>query len=167
MRGGLPHSEIFGSQGAPASPKLIAGCHVLHRLSVPRHPPNALLIRSRTRSIPMRRHTFQMSENRSQMSDSAFCLICVIRYGNPLIRTHTVVQADGREQRTKIPEASALRASHPLQDPYSIRQLTPLPHRTAIGPAHRRLPKPSSRFQEPDAGEQMPDDRHRSRTPQQ
>jgi hypothetical protein len=50
-----------------------------------------------------------------------------------------------------MPEASALRASHPLQDPYSIRQLTPLPHRTAIGPAHRRLPKPSSRFQEPDA----------------
>lgn len=39
---GLPHSEIFGSKIAPISPKLIAGCHVLHRLSVPRHPPNAL-----------------------------------------------------------------------------------------------------------------------------
>ena len=42
-RGGFPHSEIFGSKSAPLSPKLIARCYVLHRLSVPRHPPNALL----------------------------------------------------------------------------------------------------------------------------
>jgi hypothetical protein len=41
--GGLPHSEIPGSQGALASPGLIAECHVLHRLLLPRHPPNALL----------------------------------------------------------------------------------------------------------------------------
>jgi hypothetical protein len=51
-RGGLPHSEIFGSQGAPPSPKLFAGCHVLRRLSVPRHPPNALTYRSRTSRSP-------------------------------------------------------------------------------------------------------------------
>ena len=41
--GGFPHSEIPGSKRAPNSPGLIAECHVLHRLSVPRHPPNALL----------------------------------------------------------------------------------------------------------------------------
>ena len=40
---GLPHSDIFGSPSAPNSPKLFAGCHVLHRLSMPRHPPYALL----------------------------------------------------------------------------------------------------------------------------
>ena len=40
--GGLPHSEISGSKLARSSPKLIAACYVLHRLSVPRHPPNAL-----------------------------------------------------------------------------------------------------------------------------
>ena len=40
--GGLPHSEIHGSKGARPSPQLFAACHVLHRLSVPRHPPNAL-----------------------------------------------------------------------------------------------------------------------------
>ncbi len=39
---GFPHSEIFGSKVAPTSPKLIAECHVFHRLSMPRHPPNAL-----------------------------------------------------------------------------------------------------------------------------
>ena len=40
--GGLPHSEIRGSTSARLSPRLIAACHVLHRLSVPRHPPDAL-----------------------------------------------------------------------------------------------------------------------------
>ena len=40
--GGFPHSEIHGSKGARPSPRLIAACHVLHRLSVPRHPPDAL-----------------------------------------------------------------------------------------------------------------------------
>ena len=34
--GGLPHSEISGSKLARSSPKLIAACYVLHRLSVPR-----------------------------------------------------------------------------------------------------------------------------------
>ena len=39
---GLPHSEIPGSKSARNSPGLIAACYVLHRLLVPRHPPNAL-----------------------------------------------------------------------------------------------------------------------------
>ena len=43
LGGGFPHSEIAGSQGALASPALIAECHVLHRLLPPRHPPDALL----------------------------------------------------------------------------------------------------------------------------
>src|SRR5271156_3984587 len=40
---GLPHSDIHGSTPARGSPWLFAACHVLHRLLVPRHPPNALL----------------------------------------------------------------------------------------------------------------------------
>ena len=47
--GGLPHSEIPGSTIARISPGLFAACRVLHRLSVPRHPPDALLSRSITR----------------------------------------------------------------------------------------------------------------------
>ena len=43
-KGGFPHSDISGSKAAPASPELFAGCHVLHRLSTPRHPPDALVI---------------------------------------------------------------------------------------------------------------------------
>jgi hypothetical protein len=44
LPGGLPHSDIHGSTPARGSPWLFAACHVLHRLLVPRHPPNALLI---------------------------------------------------------------------------------------------------------------------------
>ena len=42
-KGGFPHSEMSGSMGARASPDLIAACHVLHRLSMPRHPSEALM----------------------------------------------------------------------------------------------------------------------------
>ena len=40
--GVLPHSEISGSTLICSSPKLIAACHVLHRLLMPRHSPCAL-----------------------------------------------------------------------------------------------------------------------------
>ena len=43
LAGGFPHSEIPGSKPVRGSPELIAAYYVLHRLSTPRHPPNALL----------------------------------------------------------------------------------------------------------------------------
>ena len=43
LSGGLPHSEIRGSKPILGSPQLIAEYHVLHRLLLPRHSPNALL----------------------------------------------------------------------------------------------------------------------------
>ena len=39
----FPHSEISGSLDMCSSPKLFAAYHVFHRLSVPRHPPCALV----------------------------------------------------------------------------------------------------------------------------
>jgi hypothetical protein len=55
VEGGLPHSEIPGSKLVRSSPRLIAAYHVLHRLSAPRHPPNALktLDRSHDRCPPL------------------------------------------------------------------------------------------------------------------
>ncbi len=52
---GFPHSEISGSTAICASPKLIAACHVLHRLLMPRHSPCALI--SLTYSPPSNRKT--------------------------------------------------------------------------------------------------------------
>ena len=39
---GFPHSDIPGSMDICSSPRLFAACHVLLRLSVPRHSPYAL-----------------------------------------------------------------------------------------------------------------------------
>ena len=39
---GLPHSDICGSKDICSSPQLIAACHVLLRLLMPRHSPCAL-----------------------------------------------------------------------------------------------------------------------------
>ena len=39
---GFPHSEIRGSKLMCSSPRLIAACHVLRRLLMPRHSPCAL-----------------------------------------------------------------------------------------------------------------------------
>ena len=39
---GFPHSEIHGSRPICGSPWLIAACHVLLRLLMPRHSPYAL-----------------------------------------------------------------------------------------------------------------------------
>ena len=48
--GGFTHSEIAGSKLAHSSPTLIAACHVLHRLYMPRHSPDALTSRLRVRT---------------------------------------------------------------------------------------------------------------------
>jgi hypothetical protein len=50
--GGLPHSDTPGSTSARLSPGLFAACRVLHRLSVPRHPPDALVFRLIPRRQP-------------------------------------------------------------------------------------------------------------------
>ncbi len=47
---GLPHSEIAGSKVVSTYPALIAGCRVLHRLPVPRHPSCALSNLTKNRS---------------------------------------------------------------------------------------------------------------------
>ena len=58
LSGGLPHSEIQGLTPILGSPWLIAEYHVLHRLLLPRHPPNALLaldlIQKKTGSFALR-----------------------------------------------------------------------------------------------------------------
>ena len=43
LKWGFPHSDIPGSKPIGGSSGLNAAYHVLHRLSVPRHPPDALL----------------------------------------------------------------------------------------------------------------------------
>ena len=58
-RFGLPHSEIPGSKDVCSSPRLIAACHVLHRLHVPRHSPYAL--NNFTKVVSLRNATTSIS----------------------------------------------------------------------------------------------------------
>ncbi len=73
-RTGLPHSEISGFTVVCTYPKLIAAYHVLHRLSVPRHPPCALnnltknllpisIGRLHEKSLRSLHHNIQLSKN--------------------------------------------------------------------------------------------------------
>ena len=58
-RGGLPHSDIFGSKLVCSSPGLFAACHVLHRLLAPRHSPytlSSLTIRNSKLTLTNRLH---------------------------------------------------------------------------------------------------------------
>src|SRR5580700_179560 len=60
---GFPHSEIPGSMPACGSPRLIAACHVFHRLLLPRHPPCALS----SLTIKFTRHTAACSRRNEQL----------------------------------------------------------------------------------------------------
>ena len=65
---GFPHSDIHGSTPARGSPWLFAACHVLHRLLVPRHPPNALIMLTprECRTEAQHSHLAQEPSNPSQ-----------------------------------------------------------------------------------------------------
>ena len=69
----MPHSEIHGSKGARPSPRLFAACHVLHRLSVPRHPPNALTRLIRCASAAHREQTPRMQPQRLDLYSALHC----------------------------------------------------------------------------------------------
>ena len=62
---GFPHSEISGSTLVCSSPKLIAACHVLHRLLAPRHPPYALSSLTTLGNWRNSRHRVRRSRRRS------------------------------------------------------------------------------------------------------
>ena len=51
---GFPHSEICGSKLICSSPQLIAACHVLLRLLMPRHSPCALSSLTSSAQAPYR-----------------------------------------------------------------------------------------------------------------
>ena len=99
QRGGLPHSDIRGSPGARPSPRLFAACHVLHRLSVPRHPPDALHV-PRPRPAPSTQ--VQRSHGRGQMTDHPRRPPCAIRN-----RGANTAPADARASASRIPMLQA------------------------------------------------------------
>src|SRR5215469_3492530 len=82
QRGGLPHSDIHGSMPARGSPWLFAACHVLHRLLVPRHPPNALLSLEITR-ISRCASTMHRNHPQRRLSAHRRTLLLSTQHGTP------------------------------------------------------------------------------------
>ncbi len=131
VEGGFPHSEILGSKLVRSSPKLIAAYHVLHRLSAPRHPPNALKTLNHShdrcpRPAPKlgagaRHH--QKDHFRPAFSDRASCRTCpnngVVKrrpcspglQGEALAIGHV---PSSRFHRSRPPRENARQAANPL-----------------------------------------------------
>src|SRR5216684_1260525 len=82
-RGGFPHSEIPGSKPVCGSPRLIAACHVLHRLRLPRHPPcalSSLTTKFTRRFAPCSfGHRPSCSEQTSKANSWAICMLLLAR----------------------------------------------------------------------------------------
>ena len=79
---GFPHSEIPGSKLMCSSPRLIAACHVLHRLLMPRHSPCALS------SLTFVEQPFSCSLSSfriMQASDLVHCSLCYPLFKSPQI----------------------------------------------------------------------------------
>ena len=164
-RGGLPHSEIRGSQGARASPRLIAACHVLHRLSVPRHPPDALKTLDLSLTEPRARAQGQGPDARTNAPSASrpdqksgignlgsegiaaggqpcprACACRVLRIRSAAVtRTRTPGQAGARR---RMPTAGDPRAADRRLRPSSSRVTTSSPCPGTVGPARgcRRRP---------------------------
>ena len=77
--GGLPHSEIHGSKLAHSSPRLIAARHVLHRLSTPRHSPNALETLERAIVHASRQDIGRAKQRLPRSTQKNYHVLCIIR----------------------------------------------------------------------------------------
>ena len=117
--GGLPHSDIHGSTPARGSPWLFAACHVLHRLLVPRHPPNALLILDIPDIVPPRSNPAEpcltMHRNHPQG-------IRIIPFSLCVFRTHPVSPAGHPADRSH--DRPPIQPAKPLTAPLNPRRPT-------------------------------------------
>ena len=109
---GLSHSEIAGSKLAHSSPTLIAACHVLHRLYMPRHSPDALTSRLRV-------HT---TNDNTGDSVIAACIGVVIKLSQIIIRVRpwpdlsTAPLRKRPENRTRVATASIKKPIHNVKE---------------------------------------------------
>ena len=81
---GLPHSEILGSKVVCTSPRLIAAYHVLHRLSVPRHPPYALI---------------SLTKTSFQQITTVLCKESILQFGEFIPNSYSIVKEQSGNSR--------------------------------------------------------------------
>jgi hypothetical protein len=155
-RGGLPHSEIAGSKPIRGSPALIAAYHVLHRLCVPRHSPDALNLLDhshrpcplfvRSRSAIQRNRHLRGARIVNDPTAGRPCLDVLRRRGT---RSRTEERGTWRMRHSSIPQTPE-QACNPFKRPAAVsfcRQSLSGPERSMMPakdqlletePSHRR-----------------------------
>jgi hypothetical protein len=124
---GLPHSEIVGSMPAHGSPTLIAACHVLHRLYMPRHPPVALTSRLRVHTT----NNNAGSITRPKLGRAAKCSLLGTHQSN------TLMGPFGVDDNLSLAEHATIEANLDHRCPCSAdNQLQP-ESRNRMPPRHR------------------------------
>ena len=135
----MPHSEIRGSKLARNSPRLFAACHVLHRLSVPRHPPGAL----ETLDPPVKRTGTNPAPITSRPNSALKAVIVDASRARPI---------DTHQERQPTTNATVRRSTfvfpiHDVQDPTAPPRARPgaprQPATTLEGPAPANSALPS------------------------
>ena len=116
---GFPHSEIPGSMPACGSPRLIAACHVLHRLLLPRHPPCALS----SLTIKFTRHTAVCSRRDEQSPFSSCHPERSRRKGN--LRFPCGRNKPSANHHTPRKLYGPLNPAHRMQHRFSLRTFVP------------------------------------------
>jgi hypothetical protein len=135
---GFPHSDIRGSSGARPSPQLNAACHVLHRLCMPRHPPNALICRliafSETRSQTSVSKRPDKSPNICSQQPVSWCQFPCQNAFHPHHKSGRAI--DGKIRKTSV-RRSLTRAStcKPPQAAGSLQLLKTLPAKSCEQPS--------------------------------
>ncbi len=102
---GFPHSEISGSQNIDFSPKLIAVCHVLHRLMMPRHPSYARIRLARNFSLSRYvaiLFNSKLSVFKDQTNGASFGGGSRIRTGDILLAKQTLYQLSYTPNRDMV-----------------------------------------------------------------
>ena len=133
---GFPHSDISGSKLARSYPELIAVCHVLHRLSVPRHPPHALCSLTEHVSRELSRQPLSSSRYAARPSCRNTSL-----YANPMLATLTRnIQLSKNNVSLVLRELiCSLYWRHQPQSPPLYPARKPLVEMTGIEPAPSAL----------------------------
>lgn len=136
--GGFPHSEILGSKLVRSSPRLIAAYHVLHRLSAPRHPPDALKALDRSHDRCPARATARQAiahtihghdKDRQPALSNPLPYACRTHPGRPLSQRPGHIPSS----RCQISAASALKALASLRSSLIRTTLRPLPRSAGEG----------------------------------
>lgn len=127
---GFPHSEIAGSKIAHISPTLIAACHVLHRLYMPRHPPNALTSRLRIHTTnnkigtklhaPCIKKRFAMANSALPVCADNYYSAFSNSYMNTMCQLSALNPAENRHlDRAKLPRHRLKKPIHNVKEGHS------------------------------------------------